>query len=222
MTSSWPILTDRHEKSEHIRLDRRPRPNGADGLSSRLAESWEEAHEVLVELEGVQAGSRALAASRAAGKSEVGALVARSKKGAGKGVCHNMRDKGSCSFGDECRFSHDPADIAEAKAKIAKEKEDDRDETQSEDEMSEGSERPQKRDRRKRILCKYLKDPTLGECPIGRHACPYSHNARRLKPKGRRAAPAKADDDDDEAWAKPVGFGHRPEDFRPGQRYGNI
>mmetsp|Transcript_104695 Transcript_104695/g.291473 ORF Transcript_104695/g.291473 Transcript_104695/m.291473 type:complete len:92 (+) Transcript_104695:136-411(+) len=29
------------------------------------------------------------------------------KGGGGGGICYDFRDKGSCRFGDECRFSHD-------------------------------------------------------------------------------------------------------------------
>lgn len=28
-------------------------------------------------------------------------------KGSGRGVCYDYRDRGSCRFGDDCRFSHD-------------------------------------------------------------------------------------------------------------------
>ena len=53
--------------NETIRMDRRPRPDGAGGLSTRLPETWEECHEVLCEIEGVKAGSKAFTAARAAG-----------------------------------------------------------------------------------------------------------------------------------------------------------
>ena len=52
--------------SETIRMDRRPRPDGSGGLSTRLPETWEECHQVLCEIEGVRAGSRAFTAARAA------------------------------------------------------------------------------------------------------------------------------------------------------------
>ena len=54
--------------SETIRMDRRPRPDGAGGLTTRLPETWEGCHEVLCEIEGVKAGSRAFTAARAAGQ----------------------------------------------------------------------------------------------------------------------------------------------------------
>ena len=37
-------------QSETIRMDRRPRPDGAGGMTTRLPETWEECHEVLCEL----------------------------------------------------------------------------------------------------------------------------------------------------------------------------
>ena len=55
-------------KSETIRMDRRPRPDGSGGMTTRLPETWEECHEVLCELEGVKAGTKAFTAARAAGQ----------------------------------------------------------------------------------------------------------------------------------------------------------
>ena len=69
-------------------------------------------------------------------------------------VCFNMRDKGTCEYGDRCKFSHDKTLIAQAKRK------------------GNGKGRP---DKRKKILCKYIKDPSLGECPDG-DDCPYNHD----------------------------------------------
>ena len=53
--------------SESIRMDRRPRPDGAGGYVTRLPETWEECHEVLVEHETIKAGTKAFNAARAAG-----------------------------------------------------------------------------------------------------------------------------------------------------------
>ena len=53
--------------SETIRMDRRPRADGSGGTTTRLPETWEECHEVLCEIEGVKAGSKAFTAARAAG-----------------------------------------------------------------------------------------------------------------------------------------------------------
>ena len=39
---------------EEIRKDRRPRPDGAGGSSTREARTWEEAHAVVIELEGIK------------------------------------------------------------------------------------------------------------------------------------------------------------------------
>ena len=103
--------------SETIRLDRRPRSDGSGGLTTRLPETWEEAHEVLCELEGVKAGSRAFTAARSAGQHIVqGGGQDPKGKGKGKGkdkgkgdghgekktVCFEWRDKGTCRFGGTC------------------------------------------------------------------------------------------------------------------------
>ncbi len=120
--------------SETIRMDRRPRPDNAGGLTTRLPETWEEAHEVLCEIEGVKAGSRAFQkAAQAAGQAptqpdggnQQGAFGGgkgkgkdRGGKGQGRGkgdgqkrgVCFEFRDKGTCSRGDSCIFSHSPQD----------------------------------------------------------------------------------------------------------------
>jgi hypothetical protein len=55
--------------SETIRMDRRPRKDGAGGFTTRLPSTWEECHEVLCEIEGVEAGSKAFLVARAAGQS---------------------------------------------------------------------------------------------------------------------------------------------------------
>ena len=57
--------------AEKVRLDRRARADGAGGTTVRQPETWEECHEVLVELEVVKAGERAFNASRAAGQEHV-------------------------------------------------------------------------------------------------------------------------------------------------------
>jgi len=199
--------------SEVIRLDRRPRSDG----TIRLVETWEEAHEVLVEHEGVKNAGRVIC-EHSGGRSliekspskESGA--ARSGKGKGKGACHQMRDHGTCQFGENCRFSHDPETIAEAKRAV---EEDDGEETQPEDEAPEADTKPQRRDRRKSILCKHLKDPdTHGECPLGLGACPYSHNVKKWqrqkgkgKGKGKGAAVKDEDEDEENDWGIPGGLG---------------
>ena len=50
--------------AEVIRMDRRPRPDGAGGMTTRAPETWEEAHEVMVESEAIKAGTRAQTMSR--------------------------------------------------------------------------------------------------------------------------------------------------------------
>ena len=48
---------------EEVRNDRRPRSDGAGGTTTRAPRTWEEAHEVVVELEGIRAGTKALQTS---------------------------------------------------------------------------------------------------------------------------------------------------------------
>ena len=58
---------------EEVRKDRRPRPDGAGGTTTRAPRAWEEAHEVVVELEGIRAGTKSspdLRKRRRAGSAE--------------------------------------------------------------------------------------------------------------------------------------------------------
>ena len=94
-----------------------------------------EAHKVNAELESIKASGKALLPtfffdSKGNGKKGDGKggknRQGKDTKGqpAGKGgdgqkpVCHNMRDYGTCKFGDSCRFSHDQADIKRAKTEM--------------------------------------------------------------------------------------------------------
>ena len=45
---------------ESVRIDRRPRPDGAGGMVTRPPETWEEAHFVVIELEGIRQGTKAI------------------------------------------------------------------------------------------------------------------------------------------------------------------
>ena len=134
-------------------MDRRQRSDRSGGSTERLAETWEEARAVLVEVEAVKAGTRMLldpnnnvsaSQERAGWRSEPNA--GRSQ---GPPACNQMRDHGKCSYGDKCRFSHDPKVIAAAKKTAGK-------------------------------LCKFIRDPSLGECPNGRR-CPFAHDPERVK-----------------------------------------
>ena len=64
--------------SDILRQDRRPRPDGAGGITNRLSETWEELHEILVEKENMAAGSKAF-------KGAAAALAAGLKPGGGGG-----------------------------------------------------------------------------------------------------------------------------------------
>jgi hypothetical protein len=144
-----------HPHSEMIRMDRRQRSDRSGGSTERLAETWEEAHAVLVEVEAIKAGTRMLldpnnnvsaSQERAGWRSEPNA--GRSQ---GPPACNQMRDHGKCSYGDKCRFNHDPKVIAGAKKTAGK-------------------------------LCKFIRDPSLGECPNGKR-CPFAHDPERVKRK---------------------------------------
>ena len=119
---------------EIIRLDRRPRKTTtSDGekVEHRLCESWEEAHEVMLEHEGVKTGSKAFKDARAAGlgpgkdsewskpkwdpqsgyqdgggkgKNSKGKGKGKGDKGKGKGVCFEFRDSGKCTK-ENCKYS---------------------------------------------------------------------------------------------------------------------
>ena len=106
-------------------------------MVTRLAETWEECHSVLCELEGVRAGTRAFGAARAAaqtgpdGQPRQGKGLGKKGKdgdrssrqpdgGTGRApVCFEMRDNGTCSRGNNCRFSHDPRDTGRPAAGAA-------------------------------------------------------------------------------------------------------
>ena len=53
---------------EEIRKDRRPRPDGSGGETTRASASWGEAHQILVELEGIIGTTKALASFRNGGQ----------------------------------------------------------------------------------------------------------------------------------------------------------
>ena len=93
--------------NETIRMNRRPRKDGAGGFTIRLPTTWEECHEVLCEIEGVKAGSKAFLAARAAGQTSAvqGAQVGHEDqyhqqgafgdgKGRGKGKGKDGKGKG--------------------------------------------------------------------------------------------------------------------------------
>ena len=196
--------------SETIRLDRRPRSDGSGGLTTRLPDSWEECHQVLCELEGVKAGSRAFQSARAAPQQPVdsqpfvGAVGNGKKgdKGAGKGKkdksdqpCFEWRDKGTCSRGDNCKFSHDvsvtgrhpsgalsKAAKAKAKAKAAAAKAQGQDQAGPFKGKGGGKGNPSPKAKakpkaksakdKKKTLCKFVKQGK--ECPAG-NSCEYNH-----------------------------------------------
>ena len=95
-----------------------------EGLeTSRRVSSWEEAHRVHVEIEAIKASGRALVPAyvlgggKSAGKGGGGkpSGLERAEAPSSRPVCHEMRDKNTCRFGDSCRYSHDPQTLKEAR-----------------------------------------------------------------------------------------------------------
>ena len=81
-----------------IRLDRRQRSDKNGWWSERLPETWEEAHEVLIEYEAVNAGSRSLdSRDHHPSNPKQGSLdqqVLGQPGGRSGSACYNMRDRG--------------------------------------------------------------------------------------------------------------------------------
>ena len=117
---------------EAIRMDRWLRPDGDGGMVTRTAKTWEEAHLVLLEYEGIKAATKALKhAGGAQGahhdeeseehhgfgcEDEVPKEGDVNRRTKGRSVCWNMLHRGACKWGSECRFSHDPADLEKARS----------------------------------------------------------------------------------------------------------
>ena len=134
--------------SREVRKDKRYRESSEGAREFRGVATWEEAHEVVQEIEAMNAGQRALQNSSLsmggpldANSPEDSTGKRRHKKGNQQGqsgqeestlaldanakkkkVCFNMRDHGSCKNGDRCEYSHDKA-FVEAERKKKKEAE---------------------------------------------------------------------------------------------------
>ena len=119
------------DMAELIRLDKCQRPDRSGGTSERLPETWEEAHAVLMEREAARKGSKMLKEASyldpppLPGKNDVPDVNSDEEiriRGGGsqhRTVCFNVRDKGTCEYGDRCKFSHDKTLIAQAKRKLS-------------------------------------------------------------------------------------------------------
>ena len=114
--------------SRDVRRDKRFRPDGSGRNVFRAVATWEEAHEVVKEIEETNAGQKALNNSTFAvkpgghGKKEGDQIHAQGSESLAAKVCYEMRDKGSCSRGKDCKFSHDKSVVEEAKKKALKDK----------------------------------------------------------------------------------------------------
>ena len=111
------------QAAAEVQKDVRAWTDAGGVITSRCVATWEEAHKVLVEIEGIRAGRRALQTTYAftpdggggGGGKAGGGGTGKAKVSGGKGVCWEMRDKGTCSRGDKCGFSHDQKELAEAR-----------------------------------------------------------------------------------------------------------
>ena len=118
------------EFAEAIRTDRRPRDDRAGGETTRMPASWEEAHQVVLEMEGIRRGNIAINNVRNSGtvggtrEEKSGGVEGLRDKGKGKGkrtpdskgkpsygspqipgergACFTFRDTGNCKYGDDC------------------------------------------------------------------------------------------------------------------------
>ena len=187
---------------EEIGKDRRPRPDGGGGTVTRAAATWEEAHEVLVELEGLRAGTRALTAARIGYTDQPTGLGNPEKgKGKGKGVCFEFRDTGRCSK-QNCPYRHEkgkgkgkggrgaPADNSKPNGGGEGQSPSQQAPAQPKAKAKAGA-KPGENGQtggvtngKKHILCKHVKDPEkFGACPVGGKDCPYSHNRSKFDEK---------------------------------------
>ena len=123
--------------SKDVRRDKRFRPDGSGGTVFRSVATWEEAHEVVKELEETAAGQRALNNSTFAHgsgrdrptKTKKADKIHAQDDVSGerlekelKKVCFDMRDRGTCSRGKECKYVHDRAVTEEARKRVSRDK----------------------------------------------------------------------------------------------------
>ena len=120
--------------ASEVQRDMRAWPDGKGGLVSRRVSTWEECHEVCLELESLKQGSKALVSfpnaycpnkgkGRGGNASAQGGGDGDEDKPAGipareagqKNICYEFRDSGKCKFGDECMYSHDKAELAQSR-----------------------------------------------------------------------------------------------------------
>ena len=117
--------------SKDVRRDKRFRPDGKGGNGFRGVETWEEAHEVVKEIEDTNAGQRALNNStfthgpenkdRPKKEKKPDKVLVQGPEAADAGklrqVCFDMRDRGTCARGKDCKYVHDKAVVDEARKK---------------------------------------------------------------------------------------------------------
>jgi hypothetical protein len=186
----------------NIRRDRRMYP-GSDGTETlRQVSTWEEAHAIAMEMENDNSATKAItnpsfALNQAFSQYEHAAYYGEQGY-MKKGICFDMV-RGACARGDNCKYSHEPADVKAArKAKGNGEKFNGKgkgatvaavEAPEAEwvakagrkgKKSKEGKEGkapwPGKGGQNKHILCKHIKK---GEtCPYGEE-CKFSHNKKK-------------------------------------------
>jgi hypothetical protein len=122
--------------SKDVRRDKRFRPDGKGGNAFRGVETGEEAHEVVKEIEETNAGQRALNNStfthgpenkdRPKKEKKPDKVLVQGAEAADAGklrqVCFDMRDRGTCARGKDCKYVHDKAVVDEARKKALRDK----------------------------------------------------------------------------------------------------
>jgi hypothetical protein len=158
----------------------------------RPVATWMEAHRVLLEVEAISAGTKALVAAVDTGGAPDGgkaSKAARKKSGAGSppavnavgdppGVCFRARDYGTCDR-DGCTFSHDAALLTKArKEKAATESGKGGGKGKA---KGKGKEKGKPKDDKgsgggKELCLRFMR----GECSKSAKECKYSHAAKKI------------------------------------------
>ena len=210
-----------------IQKDMRAWPDGIGGFISRRASTWEECHDVCLELESLKQGGKALnsfpntsgpdlkdEADDEPAEDKPAGISARSKW-----VCYEFRDTGKCSWGAECGYSHNKHEVAKSRqekeaAEALKTVVDAavrnavavnaQTKGRAKGGNGKGSGKGEQKDR----LCNFVK---RGEtCPFGDN-CRYSHDEEAFKdekPKNSQSQSNPKPQDDDGDWGKPIGLKH--------------
>ncbi|HIE71147.1 MAG TPA: hypothetical protein EYP98_13775, partial [Planctomycetes bacterium] len=179
---------------QEILKDRRfyPAPGGGPDVT-REVKTWREGHRILLEMESVTAGSKALVA--AVGDSPPNPKKAkRSKTGKAPpavnavdspgrpGICFRARDFGTCDRGANCHYDHDPARLnAARKEKAAKEagqspRQAHIGHPKSKEEKAKKGKKSETHGKPKELCLRFMR----GECSRSSQECKFSHAAKQI------------------------------------------